>query len=169
MGNTKLSNSIELVFERVVEVVKFLSERGLAFRGDNELFGSERNGNFLGLMELIAKFDSFLSSHIEKHKTLQSQGGSVSYLSSTVYEEIIEIMGKHVLSTIISEVKQAKYFAVSVDSTPDASHIDRLTCILRYVPPGGDGPVEHFVKFLDIESHKAKDLASALLVFFRIG
>ena len=74
-------------------------------------------------------------------------------------------MGKHVLSTIISEVKQAKYFALSIDSTSNASHIDRLTCILRYVPSGGDGPVERFVKFLDIESHKAKDLASALLDF----
>ena len=82
-----------------------------------------------------------------------------------MYDEIVEIMGKHVLSTIISEVKQAKYFAASIDSTLDASHIDRLTCILRYVPPDGDGPVERFVKFLDIESHKADDLASALLDF----
>lgn len=145
-----------------------MSECGLAFRGD-ELFGSKRNGNFLGILELIAKFDSFLSAHIEKHKTLQSQGksrGSVSYLSSTVCEELIEIMGDHVLTTIISELKQAKYFAVSIDPTPDVTHIDRLTCILRYIPPDGDGPVERFVKFLDTESHKAKDLAGALLNFF---
>ena len=31
------------VLQRVVSVIKFIAERGLAFRGDNELFGSPRN------------------------------------------------------------------------------------------------------------------------------
>lgn len=85
------------ILQRVVEVIKFLSERGLAFRGSDELLGSSSNGNFLGLLELIAKFDSFLSVHIEKYKILQIEGkgrGSASYLSSIVCEELIAIMGK---------------------------------------------------------------------------
>ena len=49
-------------FKRVVAVVKFLCERGLPLRGGNEVFGSPRNGNFLGLLE--AKFDDFLADHI---------------------------------------------------------------------------------------------------------
>ncbi|XP_037780187.1 uncharacterized protein LOC119576591 [Penaeus monodon] len=48
-------------------VIKTLSERGLAFRGDSEIIGSPNNGNYLGLLELIAKFDLFLSNHIEKY------------------------------------------------------------------------------------------------------
>ena len=52
------------VLRRVVEAVKFLAERGLPFRGTDEKFGSETNGNYLGIMELIAKFDSFLGEHI---------------------------------------------------------------------------------------------------------
>ena len=43
-----------------------MAERGLPFRGDKETFGSPHNGNFLGLLEPIAKFDPFLASHTTK-------------------------------------------------------------------------------------------------------
>lgn len=38
------------VLERVVAVVNFLVQRGLAFRGENEVFGCTNNGNFLGII-----------------------------------------------------------------------------------------------------------------------
>jgi len=47
------------VLSRVVEVIKFLAERGLAFRGDDEVIGSPNNGNFLGILELISKLTRF--------------------------------------------------------------------------------------------------------------
>jgi hypothetical protein len=156
------------ILERIVEVIRFVAERGLAFRGHDEKLGSKSNGNYLGLLELLAKFDPFLSAHIEKQKALQDEGEgrrTVSYLSSTICEEFIAIMADRVLNTIVSEVKDAKYFAVSIDSTADACNVDRLTCILRYVPKDGDGAVERFTQFLGMESHKAKDLASRLLDF----
>ena len=54
------------VLERVVAVVKFLALRGLAFRGENEVFGSENNGNFLGIIELLAQFDTFIANHVSR-------------------------------------------------------------------------------------------------------
>ena len=39
---------------RVVAVIRFLAQRGLPFRRDDELLGSVHNGNFLGILELIA-------------------------------------------------------------------------------------------------------------------
>ena len=41
-------------------MICLLEEGGLTFRGDDETFGSPNDGNFLGLLELIAKFDSYL-------------------------------------------------------------------------------------------------------------
>ena len=70
------------VLRRIVAVIKFLIERGLAFRGENELFGSSSNGNYVRLLELIAQFDPFLKEHIEKYG--QKGRGTTSYLSSTV-------------------------------------------------------------------------------------
>ena len=46
------------VLERVTETIRFMSERGLSFRGSDEVIGSRTNGNYLGILELIAKFDS---------------------------------------------------------------------------------------------------------------
>lgn len=45
------------VLKRVVAVIKSLASRGLPFRGDDEKFGSQHNGNYMMLLELIAQFD----------------------------------------------------------------------------------------------------------------
>ena len=55
------------VLMRIVAVIKFLSERGLAFRGDNEILGSVHNGNYLGISELLSKFDPFLDEHLKQY------------------------------------------------------------------------------------------------------
>lgn len=47
------------VLKRVLQVIAFLSERGLAFRGENETLGSPNNGNYLGILELLADYDVF--------------------------------------------------------------------------------------------------------------
>ena len=50
---------------RVVSTIKFIAERGLAFRSDDELIGSPRNGNFVGILGLLAEYDLFLSTHLK--------------------------------------------------------------------------------------------------------
>ena len=60
------------------------------------------------LIELISKFDPFLRNHIE---TFGNKGkGRPSYLSSTICEEFIEIMGSTVLSVVITELKASQVF-----------------------------------------------------------
>lgn len=73
------------VLTRVVAAVKALTSRGLALRGDNEIFGSNRNGNFLMALELISEFDPFLAKHIEKYGNCGS--GNTNYLSSKTCDE----------------------------------------------------------------------------------
>lgn len=151
------------VFERVVEVVKFLAERGLPFRGSDETFGSPQNGNYLGLLELLAEFDPFLSEHINTHGNKGK--GNTSYLSKDVCEEFINLIGTRMLDKIISEIKMCKYYSVSLDSTPDTSNVDQLTLIVRYVLPSG--PIERFIKFLEMEGHRSAQLADSLFDFLK--
>ena len=94
------------VLQRVVQVITFLSERGLAFRGDNEILGSQHNGNYLGILELITNFDPFLSDHIGRFGNAGS--GTPSYLSSTICEEVVQLMGKKVLHVILEDIRKAK-------------------------------------------------------------
>uniref|UniRef100_H2YAF9 TTF-type domain-containing protein n=1 Tax=Ciona savignyi TaxID=51511 RepID=H2YAF9_CIOSA len=122
------------VLSRVLSVIKFLSSRGLI---------------------------SLSPEHIQKR--VNKGRGHVSYFSSTVCEEFIDILAKKVLNFIISEIKQAKYYSVSVDSTPDITNVDQLTIVIRYVLP--DGPVERFVQFVPIRGHTGSQLAQNLLDF----
>jgi len=119
------------VLERIVATIKFLANRGLGFRGDDEIIGSTRNGNYLGTLELIAQFDPFLNEHIKKYG---NAGRWIpSYLSSTICNEFIDVMGQKVLKIIVAEIQESKYFSISVDSTPDVTHVDQLTFTFRYV------------------------------------
>ena len=97
------------VLKRVVSVITFLAERGLSFRGDNQIIGSSRNGNFLGILELLSQFDPFLAEHMRKYGNMRK--GTTSYLSTTVCEELITVVGQRVLSEIILPVQKEKYFS----------------------------------------------------------
>ncbi|XP_025192654.1 zinc finger MYM-type protein 1-like [Melanaphis sacchari] len=143
------------VLHRLVETIKFLSTRGLAFRGDDQTLGSCHNGNYLGFIELLAKFDPFLSTHINKYANKGT--GNVSYLSNTVCDELILAMSKTILDKIIQEIKISKYFSIIVDSTPDMSKIDQLTVAVRYTMLDGS-PVEHFLGSLPSVGHKAEEM-----------
>lgn len=148
------------VLHRVIETVKFIAERGLAYRGDDERFGSSTNGNFMSILELLSKFDPFLSEHIAKFGSCGR--GVASYLSKTTCEQVIQLMGKKVEKTILDEIKKAKYFAISVDSTPDLSHVDQLTLIVRYVKENGK-PIERFLKFIEMHDHGAEGMTTLIL------
>ena len=75
------------VMEIITTVMCTLAERGLPFRGNNEQFESPNNGNYLGLLELVAKFNPFFLAHINHHGN--SGSGNPSYLSKTMCEVMI--------------------------------------------------------------------------------
>ena len=113
--------------ERISAVICTFAERGLLFRGDNEQFESPDNGNFLGLLELVAKFDPFSLAHINSYGN--SGSGNPSYLLKTICEKMIQLIAKKVKGSIVADVKKAGYLSSSVDCTPNISHTDQLTLI----------------------------------------
>ncbi len=153
------------VLKRVVAVIKKLSSRGLALRGHDEKFGSVHNGNFMMCLELLAEFDPFIATHMAFHRNPGK--GHVSYLSFTICDEFIELLGSRVLQEIVKEVKESKYFSIIVDSTPDISHIDELSFIIWYVQKDGV-PVEKFVGFLPNVGHKFEQLVEAIISFLKL-
>ena len=149
------------VLKRFVAVVKFLCERGLPLRGGNEVFGSSQNGNFLGLLELLAQLDDFLADHICRFGN--SGRGVPSYLSSTICNKFVQLMAKEISTKIANEVKKAKYCSITVDSTPDVTYVDRLTFIITYVQDDGT-IVEKFLKFIDSNrQHDAESINNHIL------
>uniref|UniRef100_A0A8C5E2Z2 TTF-type domain-containing protein n=1 Tax=Gouania willdenowi TaxID=441366 RepID=A0A8C5E2Z2_GOUWI len=148
------------ILKRIVATIQFLSSRGLPFRGDDELVGSPHNGNFLGCLELISRFDPLLSEHLARYGN--KGRGHTSYLSSTVCDEFIQLMAKKVLHAIVKEVKDGKYFSIIVDSTPDITHVDQLALVIRYVLKKSGEPVERFLEFIPLHGHTAEHMEETL-------
>ena len=126
----------EAVISRVAEVISFLAKQNLALRGhrgENISNIAQENptanpGNFLATIHLLAKFDSTLDQLLTTAKPK-----TVTYLSNYTQNEVINLLGESVRNVIISEIKQAKYFSMMFDSTPDLSHQDQVSEIIRYV------------------------------------
>lgn len=154
-----------LLVHRIIDVVKFLSSRGLPFRGNDSQLGSVHNGLYLGTLELLAKYDDFLQQHLKKYGNKGK--GNVSYLSSTICDEIIALMGKKTCDAVINEINQSKYYSIIVDSTPDCAHIDQLTIVFRFVTSEGV-PVERFYTFVAIESHTAVSLEETIFKILEV-
>ncbi|KAL4119590.1 hypothetical protein QTP88_012389 [Uroleucon formosanum] len=120
--------------------------------------------NFLMSLELIFEFDPFLAQHINKYGN--AGRGLTSYLSSTVFEEVISIMAEKVNKYSVDEIKCRKYFFIIVDSTPDIKHIDQLSFIVRYVNDQGL-PVERFLEFIPKAGHKSAELFDVVNDFIK--
>ena len=53
------------VFRPVTDIIVFLSTRDLVLLRHDEIIGSFNNGNLLGIIELLSKYDPFLTVHIK--------------------------------------------------------------------------------------------------------
>lgn len=143
-------------------MIFFICERGLPFLGNNETFGSAHNGNYHGILELLAQYDDFLDSHIKKRGNAGK--GIVSYLSSTICNKFRHLIAKRVFDEIIHRIKKSHYYSFTLDSTKDEGRIDQLVLIFRYIEKNGD-PVERFFTFMPNKGHKAREMFDALNEF----
>ena len=110
---------------------------------------------------MLVEYEPLLATHIKGHANEGT--GHVNYLSSTICEELIQLMGERVLNEIITGIRDSKYFSVSVDSTPNEAHIDHLTIVIRYMEKSM--PNERFLSFLPNIGNTGDATSKALLQF----
>lgn len=82
------------VLKRILNIVLFLAKQNLAFRGHREkLSDLGNNGNFLGLVKLLAVYDPVLQEHVNH---VSRNPGSISYFSPQIQNELINILSEKV-------------------------------------------------------------------------
>ena len=150
------------LLKRILAVAIFLGERGLAFRGSSNKIDDNNNGNFLGIIQLLAQFDPVLEEHVSKVKQSQKTGQrfQAHYLSADSQNDFIKACSSKVVQEIHAERERSKYFSILVDATPDCSHAEQSTFILRYVLDCNSSFVvkERFLAFIDYNKKRDKIL-----------
>lgn len=73
------------VLERLFDITLMLAKNSLAFRGSKEHDGN-CSGNFLALLELLAKYDNIMA------QVLSIPKGHIKYLSHDIQNQVINCM-----------------------------------------------------------------------------
>lgn len=116
---------------------------------------------------MLSKCDPILRGHAEKVKEAQSRGGrlQVHYLSSRSQNEFIHSCANLVKSRVLEEREEAKYYSIMVDGTPDISHKEQTTFVLRYLTKNNGifEIQERFIEFFDCCKKTGSEIADVIL------
>ncbi|XP_047140388.1 zinc finger MYM-type protein 1-like [Hydra vulgaris] len=122
------------VLERLMNITLYLATNNMAFRGSSDKLYAVNNGKFLGLVQLLAKFDPIMLNHV----TLALKGDiSDHYCGKTIQNEMIDIMASKVTNIIISKALKSTYYSIIADCTPDVSHKEQLSLTMAFYLPCG--------------------------------
>ena len=119
----KLNVGIKFFKTTVVAIVQFLSERNLAFTGSVERIVEPSNGNFVDLVELFAKFDPVTGAYLRRVTNVEIHD---HYLGKKVQNELNTVVADVMVNAILRDIKNAMYFSVILNCTPDTSHKEQI-------------------------------------------
>lgn len=155
-------NHWRAVLHAIVDVIIHLAKQCSPFRGsvENLDFGNPKCGKFLNTIELVSHYHMPLREHIERHKK-----GQVSYFSHNIQNEFLHIIASKIREIILKNIKEAKYFSMMFDCTPDIDHVEQMSQGMRYVKLDGDSFEinENFLDFFTVSDKSGEGLSQSIL------
>ena len=110
----------------IVDCIRFLLCRGLAFRGHDESQCSSDKGNFLELVQ-------FLGDHNESiNEVLQTASKNCKLTHSDIQKDIVNAIARETSKAIIKDLDNG-FFSILVDESCDISVKEQMSLILHYV------------------------------------
>lgn len=129
------------IVEILFDLTNTMARQGIAFRGniENE---SENHSNFFQFVSLIARHNSLLYKWL-KDRNLRPY--KVTYLSPQSQNEFLSIIANQVREQIVKEIQSCDFFTIMGDTTPDLSHKDILSVVIRICDEFGN-PKEYLLE-----------------------
>lgn len=79
-----------------------------------------------------------------------------------IQNELIQVSDK-VLEAKVNQIRESKYFFIILDCTPDISHQEQMSIILRSVASKGKPKIkEHFFDFVNVEETTCLNLSNVI-------
>ncbi|XP_065678512.1 zinc finger MYM-type protein 1-like [Hydra vulgaris] len=85
------------------------------------------------------------------------------YLQSQDSNELIQLIPKNIKEYIVQQIKISKYYSIIVDCTPDQSHVEQMSIIIRFVFQDKNRFEIHFLGFIPVADTSGKGLTENIL------
>ena len=138
-----------------VDSIRYLLRQGLAFRGHDESLNSTNRGNFLELLQVLARN----SKEIEK-VVLENAPENQKLTSPDIQKDIVCCAATETRKAIINDIGD-EYFAILVDESRDVSAKEQMAVVLRYVDKYGH-VIERFLGILHVNDTSATTLKATI-------
>lgn len=142
------------------------------FNVEKNYFRSGDEGNFIGLVKLLAGENLTLANHIKKCKENAINGRTkrLTYLSSHFVNKALFIIRKQLVNTIVTEIKRnGGSFGLLMDGSQDITCQEQFSVVVRYVNDTDD-IVERTVLFFNSSDTSGASLYAILhILLTQIG
>ena len=137
------TDCLKIIFTSVL----YIAKQGLGFRRS-----IEENGNFLQLVSLRSQDFVPLKAWLCKYR---------SYTSPQIQNEILEMLSREVLQSILTSVGKSNIFSILADESTDISSKQQLSFCIRYISDEFEA-VEDFIGLYQLDSCSAEDIVKVL-------
>ena len=107
----------------VADVLLLTATQNMAQRGHRESEQSDNEGNFLEILEMIAKHNPMVAKKMKAT-------GNAKYTSNTIQNEILQCLASMVQDSIVKEMKESEVFSIIADETKDLQKKEQLSLVL---------------------------------------
>ncbi|CAF2082794.1 unnamed protein product [Rotaria magnacalcarata] len=146
------------VISTLLDVTKVLARQSLSFRAE-----IESDGNFNQIVSLLRRHNNILN---QWYNDTSLRSHQTTYLSNNAQNEFISIVGKAIHNSIITRINKSLFWSVMVDTTPDISHKDMMSIIIRFVNEAGEAE-ERLFYIGEIQDKTGKGIADNILLILK--
>lgn len=141
------------------------SIRNINFDSEHSYFRSESNeGNFLGLVKLLASQNADLAEHIDKCQKVGKAGrrNQLTFLSNNFVSKSLFVIRKYLVRSIVNDIERCGgQFGLMMDGSQDISCKEQISVVIRYVNEANN-IVERTVLFMNAKSTSGEALYGLL-------